>query len=179
MTSFRYGVAESLVWEEVDNQAMPLPAVEDLLPHAPPMVLLDDVLAVSDRALLAMVTPAPNSSFAEAHGIPVVVGIEYMAQAIAAFAGFNALRDGEPVKPGFLVGTRRYEAHTSWFAIDLPLYIRVEKVVEADSGLGVFACEIHGGRCANQAGQLLVSSRLNVFQPADADAFLAAQEESN
>ena len=62
-------------------------AVAELLPHDPPMVLIDKVLSYDENSLVAEVAIRPDSAFCGANGVPGWVGIEYMAQAIAAHAG--------------------------------------------------------------------------------------------
>lgn len=52
--------------------------------------------------------------------MPAWFGIELMAQAIAAHVGLLSMRDGNPARPGVLLGSRKYEAHTPAFAPDPP-----------------------------------------------------------
>ena len=67
--------------------ALDAPAVESLVPHRGTMSLLDRVLAVDEEQALAEVDVGPASLFAQADGVPAWVGIEYMAQTVAAWAG--------------------------------------------------------------------------------------------
>src|SRR5438445_11019322 len=92
------------------------PDIRSLLPHSGTMVVLDRVIAVDHQSLCAEVVIRPDSLFMGADGVGSWVGIEYMAQAIAALAGHAARLDGDAVKVGFLLGTRRYEARCSCFA---------------------------------------------------------------
>ncbi|MDN3640793.1 hypothetical protein QWY82_18485 [Simiduia curdlanivorans] len=138
----------------------------DLVPHDLPMSLLDEVISVSENALMAKVSVHSQSLFLEAEGVPALVGIEYMAQAIAAFAGFQALSQGGQVSLGFLVGTRKFLSNVDFFAVDSSLWVRVERVVSGDNGLSVFECTIKGENVA-------VNANLNVFQPANPEEFLA------
>src|SRR5450830_981789 len=85
---------------------MRLPDIAMLVPHAAPMLLLDRVLRVDAETLCAEVAIRPDSLFYGERGIGAWVGIEYMAQAIAAYAGYHAQQRGEPVKIGFLLGAR-------------------------------------------------------------------------
>lgn len=137
-----------------------------LIPHDLPMSLLDEVVSVSDQALLAKVNIHAHSVFVESGGVPSLVGIEYMAQAIAAFAGHKALSEGHAVALGFLVGTRKYRSSGAYFPVGSTLWIRVEQVLVGDNGLSVFECAIKGV-------DIEVSANLNVFQPEDPEQFLA------
>jgi predicted hotdog family 3-hydroxylacyl-ACP dehydratase len=73
---------------------------------------------------------------------------------------------GEPVKLGFLLGTRRYNSNVAEFKVGSRLTIRVRKVIQ-DDALGVFDCEIYGiNHEPDQDIQIEVSASLNVYQPA-------------
>ena len=89
--------------------------------------------------------------------VPAWAGIEYMAQAIAAYAGMMAKRAGEPIKLGFLLGTRRYSSNVAEFKVGSTLTVRVEKIIQ-DNNLGAFECKIQG------AG-VEITANLNVYQP--------------
>ncbi len=82
-------------------------AAEPYLPHDAPMALIDEIVSVSEGSLEAVVAIHPACQFAAQDGVPVWVGVEYMAQGIAAFGGVLARSRGEPVKIGFLVSARR------------------------------------------------------------------------
>lgn len=145
--------------------------IRRFLPHSGVMVLLDRLLAAGEEDLQAEVAIRPDSLFCDGYGVPAWVGVEYMAQAIAAYAGYTAQLRGEPVKIGFLLGTRRYEASCPAFAVGSVLQIHVQKLLQADNGIGSFECQIHA------AGQPLASATITVFQPADAAVFLEGSTE--
>jgi predicted hotdog family 3-hydroxylacyl-ACP dehydratase len=132
--------------------------VSEVLPHAGRMILIDEILDYSDSSLTARVTIKDSSLFLAAdHAVPAWVGIEYMAQTIAAWAGVQAKLRGEPVKPGYLLGTRHYQANKPAFALGEILTIVANKQYH-EGELAVFDCTISGE-------QVLVSATLNVFQP--------------
>src|SRR2546426_3960121 len=91
-----------------ENEVEP-PEIRSLVPHSGPMVLLDRVVSVDEESLCAEVLIRADSMFCAAGGVGAWVGLEYMAQAIAAYAGYGARLRGAPVKIGFLLGSRRYE----------------------------------------------------------------------
>jgi len=135
--------------------------IVDLLPHKPPMVLLERLLAVDENRCRAEVIIDSDSLFYETgKGVPTWVGIEYMAQAVAAWAGYHALCRQVPVKVGYLLGTRKYVCHDAYFVAEQALVVAVERQYQ-DAGLGVFQCEIW------QAGSLVCEAAINVFQPDD------------
>lgn len=142
----------------------PLP-FEAYVPHASPMALLDDIVHCDDDSLEATVVIRRDAPFAEAVGVPSYVGIEYMAQSIGAFAGVTARQQQQPIKIGFLVGSRRYQCNCAYFPVGVKLQVSVRREVEGDNGLSVFACRISGAN-------IEASANLNVFQPSDPAAFL-------
>lgn len=146
---------------------MIFPAIRSLVPHAGKMVLLDHVVAADKESLSATVTIRPDSLFYKDKGVGAWVGIEYMAQTVAAYAGYVALQHGEPVKVGFVIGTRRYECAQHMFALGSVLQIQIRCIMQADNGLGAFECTIHEG------DKLLASATLNAFQPDNLSQFLA------
>lgn len=144
--------------------------VEDVVPHTGIMSLLDRVADCGEDWLEAEVRIGRDTLFAEERGVPAWAGIEYMAQAIAAFAGVQRRRRGLEAAVGFLVGTRRYDSSHSYFPPGSRLTIRVEREFQADNGLGVFACEISGETIDHH--KIAASAALNVFQPDDVQGFL-------
>ena len=70
------------------------PPIVELVPHRPPMLLLDRVLAYDGECVTCETVLRPDSPFADQGHVPAVVGIEYMAQTIAAGAGLRGARKG-------------------------------------------------------------------------------------
>jgi predicted hotdog family 3-hydroxylacyl-ACP dehydratase len=143
-------------------------AIDTLLPHAAPMILLDRVLEVCAEELLAEVEIRPDSLFHSGTGVGAWVGIEYMAQAIAAWAGYHARERGEEVKIGFLLGSRRYACALPEFATGMRLGVSVKLLLQAENGLGSFDCAITD----LQTQQELAQASVSVFQPHDVSHYL-------
>ena len=141
---------------------MELPDVRSLLPHSGAMVLLDRVVAIEDDRLSAEVSIRPDSLFYRAGGVGAWVGMEYMAQAIAAYVGHLAQARGEPVKVGFLLGLRRYECSRPVFERGSVLRVHVKCILHSENGLGSFDCYIE------DANEKLASATVTVFRPGDA-----------
>lgn len=140
--------------------------IRQYVPHAGLMCLLDRVLASGDTWLEAEVTVRPESLFCDGASVGAWVGIEYMAQAIAAFGGVRARRENQAVKIGFLVGTRKYVSQWPVFPVGSSLLVRVDQQYEADNGLSVFDCRLS---CAQEE---VAIATITVFQPADPAEFL-------
>ncbi|WP_101759762.1 hotdog family protein [Oceanicoccus sp. KOV_DT_Chl] len=134
--------------------------VDELVPHSGHMSLLDRVINQTAERLIAEVDITAHSLFLDGDiGVPTWVGIEYMAQAVAAWAGVIARQAGEDVRLGFLLGSRKYTAHASHFGLGETLTVTVERAYQHDE-LGVFDCSIYLNGDAEVA-----SARLNVYQP--------------
>jgi predicted hotdog family 3-hydroxylacyl-ACP dehydratase len=148
---------------------MTLPDVRELVPHAGPMVLLDRVVSAGDDTLCAEVAIGPQTLFCDGVGVGAWVGIEYMAQAVAAFAGYEARQRGEPVRVGFLLGSRRYECTRPEFAIGSKLHVHVQRTLQGENGLGAFECRIED---ESETGVALATATVTVFQPNNVNEFL-------
>ena len=149
------------------NETNNLPDIRSVLPHSGPMVLLDRVLAVSAEELCAEVCIGAHSLFFDGTGVGAWVGIEYMAQAIAAWDGYHTRQRNESVKIGFLLGSRRYESHCASFPVGSVLQVQIRRVLQGENGLAAFDCKIVDGAAAT-----LANATITVFQPEDANQFL-------
>lgn len=138
------------------------PAIADLLPHAPPMVLLDEVVECGGEHLIASVRIRPDSEFCVNGEVGIWVAIEYMAQAVAAWSGWQARLRGEPIKIGYLLGTRRFDCEIAGFAVGDQLQIAIEREFQADNGLARFHAQVR------RDGLLCASAGISVFGPPDA-----------
>ena len=144
--------------------------IESCIPHRGTMRLIDRLLE-HDADSVVVETRVPfDGLFLDAAGMPAWVGIEYMAQAIAAWAGVQARGRGEAPKLGFLLGTRRYNCTRGYFERGQVLRIEARREVMGDNGLGVFACRI------SDDGEELATALVTVFEPADASVFLQGTE---
>jgi predicted hotdog family 3-hydroxylacyl-ACP dehydratase len=150
---------------------MGMPDIRSLVPHAGPMVLLDRVISVDEDSLLAEVLIRSDSLFCSQEGVAAWVGIEYMAQAIGAWAGYTAQLRGEPVKLGFLLGTRRYECSRPIFVSGSVLRVHIHRVFQDENGLGSFECYID-----DEEGRIATAA-VSVFQPPNVNDFLQRSSE--
>ena len=132
-------------------------AVEELVPHSGRMVLLNRVIEFDEENMVAEVIVGDDGLFGDGKIVPAWLGIEYMAQTIAALGGMKRRLAGKPLDLGFLLGTRRYDCNVATFAVGSVLTVSVKRLVE-DQGLGVFDCHI-------KSDGISVSAKLNVYQP--------------
>jgi predicted hotdog family 3-hydroxylacyl-ACP dehydratase len=114
-----------------------------LLPHKGSAVLIDEVLGdTPDSIRVATHITRAHPYFVEGHGVPSWVGIEMMAQAIAAHAGLAGRRERREPRTGMLLGTRRYETTTAWFPEGARLEILAEREFGENSGLAACNCDV-------------------------------------
>ncbi|MBC3831958.1 hotdog family protein [Undibacterium amnicola] len=154
---------------KVKEEARSYPPIHKLVPHQDPMVLLDSVVMADEENLCAEVTIHATSLFYDGNGVGAWVGIEYMAQAIAAHAGYLAHTRGEAVKVGFLLGTRRFESRAAQFTLGAILHVHIHRALQGDNGLGAFECTIHDTKHPETA---LATATITVFQPNNVADFL-------
>jgi predicted hotdog family 3-hydroxylacyl-ACP dehydratase len=138
----------------------------ELLPHAGDMILIDQILSFDEEQIHTRLTVKPGGLFNRADGsLPAWVGIELMAQSVAAYAGCRARQKGEAVELGFLLGTRKFECNVEHFPAGSELTIHGLRSLEDDNGMGVFECHLTGDG-------IRASARLNVFRPPQAANYL-------
>ena len=134
------------------------------------MCLLHRLLAAEGERLSAEVVVPAQGLFSQDNGVGAWVGIEYMAQAVAAWAGWQARQRGEQPRIGLLLGTRHYRCAVPRFAPGQCLRVDIERGYQADNGLGQFECRISAD------GMELASAQLTVFAPEDPTAFLNGED---
>lgn len=146
------------------------PPIASLVPHSGNMVLLDRVISADQETLCAQVTIQANTLFCNGLEVGAWVGIEYMAQAIAAHAGYLAGLRGDPVKVGFLLGARRYECSQPSFVLGSVLHVHVQRALQGENGLGAFECKIC--LASDVTGTAVANATITVFQPDNVNEFL-------
>lgn len=85
--------------------AGPFPGVLELLPHRPPMVLVEELLDVDeDRAVArCRCRVEPGSPLVQDGRLPRMLMIEMLAQSAACLKGYIELKRGLPIRPAYLV----------------------------------------------------------------------------
>ncbi|WP_194756893.1 ApeP family dehydratase [Aliidiomarina indica] len=144
--------------------------VEDVIPHKASMVLLDELIDATSTGAFCQVHISPKSSFYTEvlDGVPAYIGLEYIAQTIAAYSGVVARQGGNSPQIGLLLGTRKYEPTKSHFSNGDILHVKADKLLEDSNGLSVFLGTIAVGTEDN----VVVRAKINVFQPENAENWL-------
>lgn len=91
------------------------------------MQLLDRVLGWNDENLWARVLPGEHSLFTSDRGVPTCIGLEYLAQASAAFFTVYAsvYNPSTVVRAGMFIAARQYDAERAHFDLNVPLVVHV------------------------------------------------------
>ena len=158
-------MSASNIPEEID--------IHSLVPHSGAMSLLGRFLGADAESLSAEVAITPGSMFCDDGRVGAWVGVEYMAQAVAAHAGWCARRRGEAVRVGFLLGTRKYVCGVPSFAAGSVLRIDVRRALQGENGLAAFDCRIED----TDDGTELATATITVFQPDHVEEFLQRSSE--
>ncbi|AJZ57933.1 putative beta-hydroxyacyl-(Acyl-carrier-protein) dehydratase FabA/FabZ [Paraburkholderia fungorum] len=141
--------------------------IEAIIPHRGTMLLLDGVDTFGEDTVSARATVRADAWYADAAGaMPAWIGIELMAQTIAAHVALLAMRGGGTARPGVLLGSRSYRALQPSFAGGARLQIRATELLRSEEGHGAYECTIHHGEvCCAEAV-------IKVFQPRDFQSFI-------
>jgi predicted hotdog family 3-hydroxylacyl-ACP dehydratase len=141
--------------------------VEEYLPHRGRMVLLDRVCEAEAERIVCAVTIRPDSPFCRKGRVAAYVGVEYMAQAIGALAGWRSRNAGEAVKTGFLVSARKYACKADSFPIGATLLVEARENWRDEEGLSVMDCVIY-----HPEPEAVAEATLTVFQPRNLNAYI-------
>ena len=139
-----------------------MPSLGELLPHRPPMVLLDGFKEPSGSGEVEAhvdVTAASPFYEAELGGVPACVALEYMAQTMALCVGLYRRGKGLDPKLGFVLGSRRLETRIPAFRDGERYRVRATCTYQ-DEEFGSFDCDIR-----DSADAVVASGRLTAFQP--------------
>ncbi|MET3821024.1 putative hotdog family 3-hydroxylacyl-ACP dehydratase [Burkholderia sp. PvR073] len=146
---------------------IPVGDVRDVLPHRGTMLLLDAIERCSETGIEVSALARRDAWYVDGNGaMPAWIGIELMAQAIAAHVGLLAAHAGGRAKPGVLLGANRYLAHRTAFGADTTLRIVARELLRGDEGHGAYECAIHAD------GQCCAEAVVKVYQPNDFQSFI-------
>lgn len=120
------------------------PPIAELVPHAPPMILIDRMLDWEPGFARCELTVRDEAPFVSGGRIHSVVGIETMAQTVAACLGYEAYTGGEGVRVGVIIGCRRMDIERAWVPVGTRLIIEARRV-RGNEMLSHFDCRVLDG----------------------------------
>ena len=134
-------------------------SINGLIPHRPPMLLVDRLVKLAGDMAISETVFAPDSIFLKDGGrVEEAVMFEMMAQTFAASAAAD--RGGPGPAAGYLVGLKRVVIHGPALA-GATVEVRV-KVISRVEDFSVVDGEVR------QGGQLLAAGQITVFVPEEA-----------
>lgn len=138
------------------------PILWKLLPHRPPMLLINKVVSVEKKSSKSRVLIDEEASFFKTEkGVPATIGLEYMGQTAALIAGYEVLH-GDASEPhlGFLLGTRQYESSVAYFKPNTILEVECTEGSTVGDTLASFICTIR----YQDSEEILAGASLSVLR---------------
>lgn len=135
---------------------MRFPAVATLIPHRPPMLLVDEVVDHEGPRVICRTTIREDMPFVRDGEVPILIALELFAQAACSLVALLATRHGAAMQSGAFLGTRSVA-----FEADV---LRVGDVVDIECTLTMAI-----GRTAQvdcrlvRAGETLAHGAINVM----------------
>ena len=141
----------------------PIEQVAPLLPHSGDMVLLDRISDFGEDFLIAETEIRSDNILIKQGKLATFAGIEIMAQGVAAWSGCLAILADEPVRLGYLLGTRKLHIYTQEIPVGSKLQIKIKMSIQDNTGFGVFDSQL----IDLTSGKIILEGALNVFSPKD------------
>ena len=137
------------------------------------MIFLEKVTRVGENFIECLVnfrSPLLKTMFGDqlpTGQIPSWVGLELMAQAVSAYAGYWALHANRTAVLGFLLGTRHYKCLHHFLKAQYSYTVNAQ-MLSLENGLASFESHIQ----AQETGELVADADLRVYSPDNVDDFL-------
>lgn len=133
------------------------PTIASLLPHAAPMIFLDELLDWGDDCAVCTATIRSTTPFVEGDRLATVVAMEHMAQCVAVWSRLVDEEPGMKPKVGFLIACRELDLLVDWLSVGDRLRVESRRVW-GDADLGQFACTVHRGET------LVAKARMSAYR---------------
>lgn len=146
----------------------PIDDVQALMPHTGEMMLLHQIIHYDETSLSVYAKVTHKHIFVCEGHLPSWAAMEFMAQGVAAWAGGVGQAAAEPVRLGFLLGTRKLLLHFDTLAVPATLFVTIKASLQDDNGFGVFDSELWLCDKQKKPVQLLAEAALNVYSPTEA-----------
>ena len=132
------------------------PPFYELVPHTGAMVLLDAMTHWAVGEATCELRIREHAPFVQEGRVESCVTVEYMAQAVAASLGYEALMGGAGVRVGMIIACKRFTAHASHLCVGDQVTVQVKRTRGNDS-LSHFACELR------RDGELFADAVLTLY----------------
>jgi len=155
-----YLASDPMCWKNLDrrDEIMFLPVdAERVVPHKPPMLMIDRLVEVLERASVSEMTIRSDMPFVSPEGeLDEAAYPEIISQAIAAQEGFRKIGSRNPELEGFLLGVKKMEVFAAATVGDT-LRIFVYKTAKFGD-FGIILGEVSRG------DELLAKGEIKVWQ---------------
>jgi len=155
-----YLASDPMCWKNLDrrDEIMFLPVdAERVVPHKPPMLMIDRLVEVLERASVSEMTVRSDMPFVSPEGdLDDASYPEIISQAIAAQEGFRKIGSRNPELEGFLLGVKKMEIFAAAKVGDT-LRISVYKTAKFGD-FGIISGEVSRG------DELLAKGEIKVWQ---------------
>jgi len=117
-----------------------LPPIHDLVPHAPPILAVEEVVTWEPGLATCSMVVREGSPMVRDGRVAAVAAIEYLGQAVAACCGAEAYVGGEGVRYGVIIGCRKVTLARKWLPVGTELTLDVKRS-RGNEMLSHFSCE--------------------------------------
>lgn len=124
------------------------------------MVWLDALVDWKPGEACCTVRIEEGRPFVTSDGLPTVVLLEHMAQAVAVCLGYGALLSGESVRVGMVIACRVFDLHRPSTPLGAALQVAARREREVDE-VSNYACEVLDGE------ELVASARLTLYHASE------------
>ncbi|MCB9596099.1 MAG: hypothetical protein H6719_25480 [Sandaracinaceae bacterium] len=135
---------------------MTLPAIDALIPHRPPMLLVDEVIHHDGLRVTCRTTIREDMPFVADGEVPLLVALELFAQSACSLVSLLAGDRGVPMAGGAVLGTRKLELHGDVLRVGDVVDIHCEEKM-AIGPTAQIQCRLE------RAGELLAEGSINVM----------------
>lgn len=137
------------------------PEIMELIPHRPPMLLINSLVSVGQTFSESIVSVDEDSPFFESGmGVPAWIGMEYMGQTAALIAGYQMREGLMESHLGFLMACRKYETAMAYFTEKQSLRVKCKEAAVVGENLATFTCSISD----DNKDQEIATAMLSVFR---------------
>ncbi len=133
-----------------------LPPITSLIPHRPPMLLVDEVVSHEGLTVVCRTTIREDMPFVKEGEVPMLLALELFAQSAASLVSLLASRGGAPLTSGAILGSRHLSLHAGPRKVGDVLEVRCEEKM----AMGVTAqieCVM------TRAGEVVAEGSINVM----------------
>ena len=133
-----------------------LPAVTDLVPHQPPVLALERLVAWRPEHAQGELTVRADNPLLRDGKVETVMAMEYMAQCVAACLGMDAYIGGGAVRVGMVIACRQMK-------ITVPhLLLGETYLVSADQVRGTDAISHYDGAITSASGEAVATCTMTL-----------------